>query len=68
VGPLKAIVFVKAQGMCLLTLLGEVVLKYLKLKVIDLFFSERRKVINAIKSQFEKQDNQKINYKKILHY
>ena len=49
--PLKAIVSIKFQGMCLLTTLGEGMLKYLRFKVIDLFIPERRKVISAIKSQ-----------------
>jgi len=44
--------------MCRLTL--TYMLKYLKLKVIDLFFPERRKVINAIKSQFGKRCGNKM--------
>jgi len=54
VGLTESIVGITAQGICLLTPVRESILKYLTLKVIDLFFSGRRKVISAIKSQFEK--------------
>jgi len=50
VGPMKCIVGITAQRKCLLTPVRESMLKYLKLKSIDFFFSKRRKVISAIKS------------------